>query len=68
MKTKLTKITFATVALLFIAAAQTSLIAQNKEEQDALPQSANRIVGAWETTVTPTNCETGEQIAPAFPA
>ncbi len=66
MKKKLTKITFATVALLFIAAAQSSLVAQNKDEQDALPQSANRIVGAWETTVTPRNCDTGEQIAPSF--
>ncbi|MEP7149922.1 MAG: hypothetical protein ABI857_13665 [Acidobacteriota bacterium] len=66
MKTKLTKISFATVALLFIAAGQLSIQAQKKDGLEASFQSANRIVGAWETTVTPRNCETGEQVAPSF--
>lgn len=67
MKNNLLTISFATVAFLFIAAGQNPLQAQNNEEHGASLQSANRLVGAWETTVTPRNCETGEQIAPSFP-
>jgi len=57
MKNNLAKyfrISLAIVALLIVAAAQSSLQAQT--------QSADRIVGAWETTVTPTNCITGEPL------
>jgi hypothetical protein len=60
------RISLASAALLLVAAGQNSIQAQNKESQGASLQSANRLVGAWETTVTPTNCDTGEQIAPAF--
>ncbi|MEO8573051.1 MAG: hypothetical protein ABI481_03705 [Pyrinomonadaceae bacterium] len=60
------KIIFATIAFLLIAAGQNSLQAQNKGEVGESFQSANRIVGAWETTVTPVNCATGEQVAPPF--
>ena len=59
-------ITFATFALLMAAAVQTSLNAQNRLDLGILTQSANRIVGAWETTVTPRNCDTGEQVGPPF--
>ena len=63
MKTTLTRIA---VALLFIAAAQSLLHAQEKADSAASLQSANRIVGAWETTVTPRNCDTGEPTGPSF--
>ena len=59
------RFSFAVVALVMIAAAQNSVNAQGKAESASL-QSANRLVGAWETTVTPRNCDTGEQVAPAF--
>ena len=63
--TKLITITMAAVVFVMIAAGQISLHAQNKEGS-ASSQSANRLVGAWETTVTPRNCETGEQLGPSF--
>lgn len=63
MKTTLTRIA---VALLFIVAAQSLLHAQEKADSGASLQSANRIVGAWETTVTPRNCDTGEPAGPSF--
>ena len=66
MKHKLVKISFAIVAALFIAAGHNSLYAQDKDSLGTSFQSANRIVGAWETTVTPRNCETGEQVGPSF--
>jgi hypothetical protein len=66
MKAQSVKITFATIALLLIAAGHNVLNAQEKAEFGTLNQSPNRIVGAWETTVTPRNCDTGEQIAPSF--
>ena len=66
MKHALLKISFATIALLIIAVGQNSVQAQNKEGLEASFQSANRIVGAWETTITPRNCETGDQAAPPF--
>jgi hypothetical protein len=66
MKHKLVRISFAIVASLLIAAGQNSLHAQDKEGFGELFQSANRIVGAWETTVTPRNCDTGEPAGPSF--
>lgn len=66
MKINLVRISLATVAFLFIAAGQSSLHAQAKTESGVLLQSGNRIVGAWETTVTPTNCSTGEPAGPSF--
>lgn len=59
------RISLAAAALLLVAAGQSSIHAQ-KEEQGASLESANRLVGAWETTVTPRNCATGEQIGPPF--
>lgn len=55
-------ISFVVAALLAVCAIQTSLHAQGKGGE----QSADRIVGAWETTVTPVDCNTGEQVAPSF--
>ena len=66
MKHKLVKISFAIVAFLFVAAGQNSLHAQDNEGLGTSFQSANRIVGAWETTVTPRDCETGEPAGPSF--
>src|SRR5688500_1930908 len=66
MKNNVLRISFATVAFLIIAAGQNALHAQAKTDAAASFQSANRLVGAWETTVTPRNCTTGEQVAPSF--
>ena len=66
MNNKIGTISFAIVAFLIIAAGQNSLHGQGKAVSASSFQSADRIVGAWETTVTPRNCETGEQVAPAF--
>ena len=55
----------AVVALLIAAAAQNSVQAQLEPGKSA--QSADRIVGAWETTVQPRNCDTGEAIGNPFP-
>ena len=66
MKVNLVKISLASVAFLFITAGQSSLQAQAKAEAGAAFQSANRIVGAWETAVQPTNCATGEPIGQPF--
>lgn len=66
MNNKLVGISFAIAALLLIAAAENSLHAQGKASDVASLQSANRIVGAWETTVTPSNCDTGEPVGPSF--
>ncbi|MEP7212995.1 MAG: hypothetical protein ABI791_07965 [Acidobacteriota bacterium] len=63
---KYMKISFATIALLIAAMAQTSIQAQDKAESEGNDQSADRIVGAWETTVTPVDCGTGVQISPSF--
>jgi hypothetical protein len=65
MKKSMT-ITSIIATLLIIIAGQYSLHAQSKEDSVIVPQSANRIVGAWETTVTPLNCETGQPAGPSF--
>ena len=67
MKNNLARISFAAIALLIIVAGQNTLQAQNKVDSAILSQSADRLVGAWETTITPRNCATGEQAAPPFP-
>ena len=65
MKNNLVKlIRISAVVLLTIMAAQNAINAQDKGASGASLQSANRIVGAWETTVTFRNCETGEQLGP----
>ncbi|MEO5857524.1 MAG: hypothetical protein ABIR33_01105 [Pyrinomonadaceae bacterium] len=53
------RFSLATAALIIAAMAQNTVQAQK--------QSADRIVGAWETTVTPTNCVTGEPLGGSFP-
>ncbi len=66
MKTNIVKyfrISLAAAVVFVAAAAQNALHAQDVE--DAADNSAT-MVGAWETTVTPRNCETGEQVAPSF--
>jgi hypothetical protein len=64
MKNNLVKISLAAIAFLFIAAGQNSLCAQAKADSVITNQSANRLVGAWETTVNPVNCTTGEPAGP----
>jgi len=60
MKNNLVKLMrISAVVLLTILAAQNAINAQDK---GASLQSANRLVGAWETTVTFRNCETGEPL------
>lgn len=67
MKTKIVKYfltSFATATLFVAAATQYAVHAQDVEGPAS--DSDNTMVGAWETTVTPRNCENGEQIAPSF--
>lgn len=60
--------------ILFVTAAQTSVMAQEieltgeaqKVSGGSQNQLLNRIVGVWETTVNPVNCQTGEPAGPAF--
>src|SRR6187431_625383 len=61
-------ISLAVIALFAAGAIQTSSYAQGKNDEASSPtnQSPDRLVGAWETTVTPVNCITGEQVAPSF--
>jgi hypothetical protein len=54
------------VALFMASAMQTGVLAQEKPAGLANDQSADRLVGAWETTVTPVNCNTGQQVGPPF--
>src|SRR5688572_9450557 len=61
------RISFAIAALLIIATGQNTLHAQSRADSAIVIQSANRIVGAWETTVQPRNCETGDPLGPSFP-
>lgn len=76
MKNKIAKtITLGCLTLiLFIAASQTSISAQEVEQpgeaQKVSDSSQDRaldpVIGVWETTVTPRNCLTGEAAGPAF--
>ena len=60
------RLSIAAFALVIIGTTQSSVNAQGKAESLTSNQSANRIVGAWETTVTPVNCETREQAGASF--
>ena len=41
---------------------------QSNQDRRASPDAGERtIAGVWRTVVTPRNCQTGEQVAPAFP-
>ena len=72
MKNKFLKtIGFTTLTMMmFIAASQISVYGQENEGKDVSSElsanSKNRIVGVWLTTVTPRNCQTGDQVAPSF--
>lgn len=46
-----------------LVCSQTVVFGQEKPEEERFFQ---RIQGAWRTTVTPRNCQTGSPIAPAF--
>lgn len=68
-------ISFAVLTLIiFVTAAQNPVMGQEKEQAEEAQrvsrssqrQSLNRIVGVWETTVTPRNCQNGEPLGPAF--
>ena len=70
------KISFATLAFLIAATAQVSIYAQDSAASEpgrvrvdptTNDQAPERLVGAWETLVTPRNCDTGEALGPAFP-
>ena len=49
--------------LLLVSVTQILVFGQEDEIQG---QQAQGIVGVWQTVVTPRNCQTGAQIAPAF--
>lgn len=70
MKNKFAKTTaFAAVILAIVIAAQISVNGQEMEGKDSFYAPSNptdRLIGVWETTVTPRNCVTGEQLAPSF--
>ncbi len=69
MKSKVWKFTFGTclgLAVIFgymqvFVSGQVDLIDEEKFITD------RRIEGAWRTTVTPRNCQTGDPVAPSFP-
>ncbi|MGI8813157.1 MAG: hypothetical protein ACR2IH_11630 [Pyrinomonadaceae bacterium] len=67
-ETKQIGVSLAIIALLVAGAMRSSVYAQDKDSSDSvsMDQSANRIVGALETAVTPVNCNTGAQVAPTF--
>src|SRR3954471_5799533 len=58
-------VAFAMTAALTVT---TSIVsAQNDQDRRGSSDSGDRtIAGAWQTVVTPRNCQTGEQVAPAF--
>ncbi|MEO8647543.1 MAG: hypothetical protein ABI539_00110 [Acidobacteriota bacterium] len=69
MKNPISKsIGFATFAFIALCVAQISVIAQEKNEPEfsTARWSDNQIVGVWNTSVTPLNCQTGEALAPPF--
>jgi hypothetical protein len=65
MKNKLIKISFL-FAVLMVIVGHDSVRAQGRADSALQGQSANRLVGAWETTVNPVNCDTGEPVGQPF--
>jgi len=62
---------FTCLAIMMIVSAHNFASGQEKQQLDDLATTSarsgtNGIVGAWETTVYPRNCQTGEQVAPSF--
>lgn len=66
MKNKFMKTFAGTILgmLILFAGMQIFVFGQKDENQERNERS---IVGTWQTSVTPRNCQTGDPIAPAFP-
>jgi len=74
MKNKFLKRAAGTIfgLLLIIGSAQILVSAQelkteNSEKSAENNRNDDKIVGTWQTVVTPRNCQTNEPVAPAFP-
>jgi hypothetical protein len=70
MKNKLMQIAVGTIfgLLVLIGAAQFLVSGQElKNESSEHSANPNGIVGTWQTSVTPRNCQTGAAVAPPFP-
>jgi hypothetical protein len=74
MKIKFMQIAAGTILGLLMIAGSTQLLVsgqelKNESMEDSAERSSgrNRIVGTWQTVVTPRNCQTGVAVAPAFP-
>lgn len=65
MKNNIARMIGLTVFALVIAVV--SAVSISAQSGDTENQSIDRIVGAWETTVQPVNCDTGEPIGQPFP-
>lgn len=50
-----------------LASAQDELKTESSENRAENNWNDNKIIGTWQTVVTPRNCQTGEPVAPAFP-
>ena len=68
------RIAAGTIFGLLMIAGSTQLLVSGQELKNESSREAennssrdNRIVGTWQTLVTPRNCQTGVQVAPAFP-
>lgn len=65
---KFWKIVFAISAFaVLLACTQGFVSGQNERMDEGGPSTDRKIEGAWRTTVTPRNCQTGDPVAPAFP-
>lgn len=73
MKNRFTKIAAVAILGLIMIAGSSKLSVSGQElknESSREPMensSGNRIVGTWQTLVTPRNCQTGVPVAPPFP-
>jgi hypothetical protein len=65
MKNKFMKTIVAAFLGLLMFASVTQIFVSGRENETQVQQTLN-IVGVWQTTVTPRNCQTGEAVAPAF--
>ncbi len=73
MKNKFMQIAAGTIFGLLMIIGSTQLFVsgqelKNESSEDSTVNSSKRsIVGTWQTSVTPRNCQTGVPVAPAFP-
>ena len=74
MKNKSIQITVGTIlGILMLIGSSQYLVSGQETANESLRQAGgnssagNRIVGTWQTSVTPRNCQTGAAVAPAFP-